>query len=99
MVPNSPYYLASIDGTLRFTSTGKVKLRERFQMAGVCLDDIRTYSDYIQAQRQASTHFVCWLTNVALDLPAQGQYALLRDALLSDVMPADSQSSPSNSSP
>lgn len=62
------------------------------------MDNIRTYSDYIQAQRQASSHFGCWLTNVALDLPAQGEYALLRDALLSDVMPADSQSS-SNSPP
>lgn len=99
MVPKSPYYLVSADGVLRFTSTGKARLRERFQIAGICMDDIRTYSDFVQAQRQASPHFGDWLTNVALDLPTQGQYALLREALLSDVMPADSQSSPSNSSP
>ena len=99
MVPKSPYYLVSTDGVLRFTSTGKARLREGFHMAGVCIDDIRTYSDFIQAQRQSSAHFGDWLTNVALDLPTQGQYALLREALLSDVMPSDSQSSRSKSSP
>ena len=84
MVPNSPYYLASNDGTLRFTSTGKAKLRERFQMAGVCMDEIRTYSDYIQAQRQASKHFSEWLVDIAQKLPNHGQYSLIRAALLGE---------------
>lgn len=87
MVPNSPYYLASIDGTLRFTSTGKTKLRERFQMAGICIDDIRTHNDYIQAQSQASHLFGEWLADIAHELPIDGQYALIRAVLLSEPLP------------
>lgn len=84
MVPTKPYYLFSADGTFRFTSTGKTKLRERYQMAGICMDDIRTYSDHIQAQRQISSHFGKWLFDVAHELPNKGQYSLIRAALLDE---------------
>lgn len=82
MVPAKPYYLFSAEGTFRFTSTGKAKLRERFHLAGVCMDDIRTYGEYIHAQRKASDHFGEWLFDITHNLPNQGQYALLRAALL-----------------
>lgn len=84
MVPAKPYYLFSAEGTFRFTSTGKANLLERFQMAGVCMDEIRSYSDYIQAQHQASKHFSEWLVDIAQELPNHGQYSLLRAALLGE---------------
>lgn len=77
-----PYYLVSTDGDFRFTPYGAEKFRERFESIGIRPESIRTYPEYIRAQKLASQHFNSWLYKVVDNLPNDGEWAAIKRVLL-----------------
>lgn len=75
-------FLKSTTGTIAFCEEAKSELSEYFSLAGICLDSIKTYEDYLAARRKASPHFMEWLSLKAEQWPKDNeQYALLKQAL------------------
>lgn len=75
-------FLKCISGTIGFTIEAKADLSEYFSLAGIRLDSIRTYEDYLAARKKASPYFMEWLSLRAEQWPKDNeQYALLKQAL------------------
>ena len=79
-------FLKSTNGTIAFNSEAKSELAEYFSFAGINLDSIKTYGDYLEARKRASPYFMEWLSLQAEQWPEDNeQYALLKKALFNEV--------------
>ena len=79
-------FLKSTNGTIAFNSEAKRELTEYFSMAGVNIESIKTYEDYLKARKKASPYFKEWLLFRAEEWPEENeQYRLLKKALFDEV--------------
>lgn len=75
-------FLKSTTGTIAFCEEAKSDLSEYFSLAGIRLDSIKTYEDYLEARKKASPYFMEWLLLRAEQWPKNNeQYTLLKQAL------------------
>ncbi|MEJ2622871.1 MAG: hypothetical protein P8163_22345 [Candidatus Thiodiazotropha sp.] len=79
---STPYYLADLDGNLRFTEQGRKELTPYFAMAGIDIRTITTVPEYQQAREMASPCFMAWLQRRAAEWGESYQFKLLKAATL-----------------
>ncbi|TNC86303.1 MAG: hypothetical protein CSH49_16655 [Alcanivorax sp.] len=75
------YYLADMNGKLRFTDEGLRELRPYFAMAGIDIHTITTETEYLKARHRASPYFLEWLKRRSENWPENDQFELLKSTL------------------
>ena len=77
---STPYYLADLDGRLRFTALGRKELTPYFAMAGIDIRTIKTVPEYHRAREMASPFFMAWLERRTAEWGDSYQFKLLKAA-------------------
>jgi len=79
---STPYYLADLDGNLRFTEQGRKELAPYFAMAGIDIRTVKTVSEYQRAREIASPYFMAWLARRTTEWGDSYQFKLLKSVTL-----------------
>lgn len=79
---STPYYLADIDGNLRFTERGQKELMPYFAMASFDIRTIKNVPEYQRAREMASPLFMAWLERRTAEWGDSYQFKLLKAATL-----------------
>ncbi len=66
---------------LLFTKKGREELTDYFRYAGIEINTIRTYEEYLSARECAAPYFMDWMKTKTSGLPNNGEIDLIRSAL------------------
>ena len=86
---STPYYLADLEGNLRFTEQGRKELTPYFAMAGIDIRIIKTAPEYQRAREKASPYFMAWLEQRTVEWGDSYQFKLLKAVTLGTPVDGD----------